>query len=201
VTGSSNVTLAGGMSGTGGLIMNGTDTLIVSANNSYSGGTTVSGGTLLIEHPNALGTGPLTITNTAKSQLQAGLTGPVQLSSLTIAGDATPTATLGVTDNNMVLDNGSLGTTDNATDYDLWSAGFAHQGSLLSDGNAIPAPADVHAVPEPNALLLAAVGMLIVCQLRKAQKSEINSIRLSPGSDTGMHCQNDCNGRNDCYTR
>jgi autotransporter-associated beta strand protein len=110
VTGSSNLTLAGTVSGAGGINTSGTGTLTLSGNNSYAGGTTVSGGVLVVGHQNALGTGSLTINNAAKTQLQAGLTGPVQLPSLTIAGGTTPTATLDVTNNNLVLHNGNIST-------------------------------------------------------------------------------------------
>jgi hypothetical protein len=53
----------------------------------------------------------LTINSSATTQLQAGLTAPVQLPALTIAGGASPTATLDVTNNNMVVHNGDIGTT------------------------------------------------------------------------------------------
>jgi hypothetical protein len=50
----------------------------------------------------------LSINNTATAKLQAGLSAPVQLPSLTIAGGVTPTATLDVTNNNMVIHSGSI---------------------------------------------------------------------------------------------
>jgi autotransporter-associated beta strand protein len=112
VLGASNTTLAGAISGTGALVKSGSGTATVSGNNSYGGGTTVSGtGTLIVAHPNALGTASLTINTGAQAKLQAGLTAPVQLPSLTIAGGTTPTATLDVTNNNMVVHNGNITTT------------------------------------------------------------------------------------------
>jgi autotransporter-associated beta strand protein len=111
VTGTANTTLAGGLSGTGSLVKTGSGTLTVTGNNSYGGGTTVNGGMLVVGHVHALGTGGLTINNAAMTKLQAGLPSPVQLPTLSIAGGSTPTAKLDVTDNNMVLHNGSISTT------------------------------------------------------------------------------------------
>ncbi len=85
-----------------------TNTATLSGNNTYSGSTTVDDGTLIVAHKNGLGTGGLTINNTATTQLQAGLTGPVVLTSLSIAGGGSPTATLDITDNNMVVHNGDI---------------------------------------------------------------------------------------------
>ena len=49
-------TLSGTVSGTGSLIKSNTNTVVLSGNNTYSGGTTLSAGTLQIGHANALGT-------------------------------------------------------------------------------------------------------------------------------------------------
>jgi hypothetical protein len=73
----------------------------------------------------------------------------------------------GFTDAGLAATNGWLygdfdfsGTVDNTTDYDLWSTGFAHQGGPLSGGSsAAPAQASVQPVPEPSALILAAIGL------------------------------------------
>ncbi len=110
VTGSSNATLAGIVSGTGRLVKSGVGTLTASGNNSYSGGTTVSAGTLVVGHVNGLGTGGLTINSNSTTRLQANLGGPVQLSSLSVAGDTAPTGTLDITDNNLIVHNGNLAT-------------------------------------------------------------------------------------------
>ena len=92
------------------MIKTGAGTQTLSGNNTYTGGTTVTTGTLIAGHVNALGTGGLTINNTATAKLQAGLSGPVQLPSLTIAGGVSPTATLDITDNNLIVHNGNLAT-------------------------------------------------------------------------------------------
>ena len=110
VAGSFNTTLAGAVSGGGGLVKSGAGTLTISGNNSYSGSTTVGGGNLIVGHVHALGSGGLTINDSAKTTLQSGLSAPVQLPSLTIAGGASPTATLDITNNNLIVHNGNLAT-------------------------------------------------------------------------------------------
>jgi fibronectin-binding autotransporter adhesin len=107
---SHNITINSPLVGGGALIKTGGGTLTLAGNNTYSGGTTVNTGKVLVAHVNGLGTGGLTINSAATTQLQAGLTAPVQLPSLSIAGDATPTGTLDVSDNNMVIHNGNITT-------------------------------------------------------------------------------------------
>ena len=51
----------GGITGGGALVKNGTRTLTISTNNSFSGGTTLNAGTLNVNNNGALGVGALTI--------------------------------------------------------------------------------------------------------------------------------------------
>jgi len=67
VLGSNNTTLSGVVSGLGGLTKNSSSTLTLSGNNSYSGGTTITAGTLLVGHDKALGTGTLRFGGTIAS--------------------------------------------------------------------------------------------------------------------------------------
>ena len=79
-----------------GAITNGSNVVSVIKSNSstwtlfgdsaYTGGTTVNAGTLVANHPHALGNGALAINGSATARLAAGLSAPVQLPSLTIAG-------------------------------------------------------------------------------------------------------------------
>jgi len=60
-------TLAGSIGGIGGLTKIGTGILELSGNNSYGGGTTISGGALQANQSTALGTGAVTFTGTAST--------------------------------------------------------------------------------------------------------------------------------------
>ena len=62
MTGTSNTTLAGTLSGAGALAKIRAGTLVLSGNNSYSGGTTLSNGTLQLGHNNGLGSATAGIT-------------------------------------------------------------------------------------------------------------------------------------------
>ncbi len=135
VTGASNTTLAGIVSGSGGLVKAGVGTLTASGNNNYAGGTTVNDGTLVVGHVNALGSGGLAINSTATTQLQAGLSGPVQLPTLSIAGGSSPTATLDITDNNMIVHNGDLSALTAQAKAGL-SGGFDWNGTGLTSTTA-----------------------------------------------------------------
>ena len=67
VVGSNNTTISGVVSGLGGLTKNSSSTLTLSGNNSYSGGTTITAGTLLVGHDKALGNGTLRFGGTIAS--------------------------------------------------------------------------------------------------------------------------------------
>ena len=67
VLGSNNTTMSGVVSGLGGLTKNSSSTLTLSGNNSYSGGTTITAGTLLVGHDKALGTGTIRFGGTIAS--------------------------------------------------------------------------------------------------------------------------------------
>ena len=132
--------------GTVSLIKTGAGTQTLSGNNSYSGGTTVTTGTLMAGHVNALGTGGLTINGTAQTTLQAGLSGPVQLPSLTIAGGVSPTATLDITDNNLIVHNGNLATMTAQAASGLNINGALWTGAGITSSTAAADADPLHAV-------------------------------------------------------
>jgi autotransporter-associated beta strand protein len=111
-------------------------TWTLSAGNSYSGGTAVNAGTLVVGHANGLGTGALTINNTATAKLTAGVSAPVQLPGLTIAGGTSPTATLDVTNNNLVIHNGNVTTTLAQLRSGLNSSGALWTGAGITSSTA-----------------------------------------------------------------
>jgi hypothetical protein len=63
------------------------------------------------------------------------------------------------------------GVVDNTTDYDLWSTGFAHQGGALAGGSPTNVSStglsDVQSVPEPSALVMAALGFIAIARIAR----------------------------------
>ena len=80
------MTCSGAISGTGGLTKTGNDTLVLSATNSYSGPTSVNGGTLRCDVTDALGGGAVSISSGAKLNLNHA--GTKIVASLTLGGVA-----------------------------------------------------------------------------------------------------------------
>ncbi len=65
-SGNTTITVSGVMSGTGGQVLKqNANVLVLTGNNSYTGGTEISGGTLRIGHDNALGTGTYRMTGSS----------------------------------------------------------------------------------------------------------------------------------------
>jgi fibronectin-binding autotransporter adhesin len=119
--GSSSVSVSGIVSGTGTVTQSGTGNTTLSAVNTYSGGTTLTTGTLTANNNTALGTGGLTInggtlastngstiSNTVTLQGNAGLSGITSSGTLTQTGgsdtltmaSATQSGTVNLSDNN-----------------------------------------------------------------------------------------------------
>ncbi len=116
------------IAGSGNVVKSGADTLTLSGSNSYTGGTTISGGTLVASNVEALGTGD--VTNNATLELNTGGdfinniggTGRVEKSgddTLTLSGSNTYTGGTLINGGTLVASNvEALGTgdvTDNAT--------------------------------------------------------------------------------------
>ncbi len=74
VSGSNALALSGVVSGTAGLLKDGSGTLTLSGNNTYQGGITLSAGTLAVGHAQALGTGRVDVTGSASLQSTSALT-------------------------------------------------------------------------------------------------------------------------------
>jgi fibronectin-binding autotransporter adhesin len=84
----------------------GTNTLTLSAANTHTGGTSVAAGTLVAGHPQALGTGQLSVANAATAQIQPGLSTALTVSSVSTTG----TGKLDITNNAAVIKNSTLAT-------------------------------------------------------------------------------------------
>ncbi len=79
--------------------MAGLNTLFLTGNSTYTGGTTVNSGSVVVSNGHALGTGPLTI-NAGTVTANPGLTAAIHQSNLTIASGAL----LQMNDNDIIVD-------------------------------------------------------------------------------------------------
>ena len=97
-TGSANLEVSGGISGSGSITKTGDGTVVLTGNNSYTGGTTVSGGKLVAGSANALGIGDVLVNNGGALELTSSLTSisgnlTVNDGTLTFAGPENLTTT------------------------------------------------------------------------------------------------------------
>ncbi|OZU11529.1 fibronectin-binding autotransporter adhesin ShdA [Salmonella enterica subsp. enterica serovar Altendorf] len=107
------------LSGSGSLVKTGTGELTLSGDNDYSGGTTISGGTLKADHADSLGTGAIAnsgVLQVGEGELENTLSGSGSLvktgsGELTLSGDNDYSGGTIISDGTLIADNAdSLGT-------------------------------------------------------------------------------------------
>ncbi|EEI9690127.1 fibronectin-binding autotransporter adhesin ShdA [Salmonella enterica subsp. enterica serovar Hillingdon] len=107
------------LSGSGSLVKTGTGELTLSGDNDYSGGTTISGGTLTADHADSLGTGAIAnsgVLQVGEGELENTLSGSGSLvktgsGELTLSGDNDYSGGTIISDGTLIADNAdSLGT-------------------------------------------------------------------------------------------
>ncbi|HAF2723690.1 TPA: fibronectin-binding autotransporter adhesin ShdA [Salmonella enterica] len=114
-------TLDNNVTGGGQIIKSGSDELIVTGDNSYSGGTTISGGTLTADHADSLGTGTIAnsgVLQVGEGELENTLSGSGSLvktgtGELTLSGDNTYSGGTTISGGTLTADHAdSLGSGD-----------------------------------------------------------------------------------------
>jgi autotransporter-associated beta strand protein len=107
--GSGNSTAGAVISGTGALTLAGSGTVSLAGNNTYSGGTSVSKGSLLVNNSSGSGTGPGPVTVAGGATLGGGgeIGGPVTINSGGILAPGNPVGTLTV-GNNFTAASGAI---------------------------------------------------------------------------------------------
>ncbi|MCR2566843.1 fibronectin-binding autotransporter adhesin ShdA [Salmonella enterica] len=112
-------TLDNNVTGEGQIVKSGSDELIVTGDNTYSGGTTISGGTLTVDHADSLGTGTIAnsgVLKVGEGELENTLSGTGSLvktgtGELTLSGDNSYSGGTTITGGTLTADNAdSLGT-------------------------------------------------------------------------------------------
>ncbi len=112
-------TLDNNVTGEGQIVKSGSDELIVTGDNDYSGGTTISGGTLTVDHADSLGSGDIAnsgVLQVGEGELKNTLSGSGSLvktgsGELTLSGDNGYSGGTTITGGTLIADNAdSLGT-------------------------------------------------------------------------------------------
>ncbi len=112
-------TLDNNVTGEGQIVKSGSDELIVTGDNNYSGGTTISGGTLTVDHADSLGSGDIAnsgVLKVGEGELENTLSGSGSLmktgtGELTLSGDNGYSGGTTITGGTLIADNAdSLGT-------------------------------------------------------------------------------------------
>ncbi|EBV1473234.1 fibronectin-binding autotransporter adhesin ShdA [Salmonella enterica] len=112
-------TLDNNVTGEGQIVKSGSDELIVTGDNNYSGGTTISDGTLIADNADSLGTGAVAnsgVLQVGEGELENTLSGTGSLvktgtGELTLSGDNSYSGGTTITDGTLIADNAdSLGT-------------------------------------------------------------------------------------------
>ncbi|EAM3602187.1 fibronectin-binding autotransporter adhesin ShdA [Salmonella enterica subsp. enterica serovar Typhimurium] len=129
----SQVTLDNNVTGEGQIVKSGSDELIVTGDNNYSGGTTISGGTLTADHADSLGTGAVAnsgVLQVGEGELENTLSGSGSLvktgtGELTLGGDNSYSGATTITDGTLIAANVNA----------LGSGNIDNSGTLILDAN------------------------------------------------------------------
>lgn len=135
------------LSGTGSLVKTGTGELTLNGDNDYSGGTTITGGTLTADHADSLGTGTIAnngVLQVGEGELENTLFGSGSLvktgtGELTLSGDNSYSGTTTITDGTLIAANVNAlggGDVDNAGTLKLDAEGEFNLANVTTQSGA-----------------------------------------------------------------
>ncbi|MJY56840.1 fibronectin-binding autotransporter adhesin ShdA [Salmonella enterica subsp. enterica] len=135
------------LSGSGSLVKTGTGELTLSGDNDYSGGTTITGGTLTADHADSLGTGAIAnsgVLQVGEGELENTLSGSGSLvktgtGELTLSGDNSYSGTTTITDGTLIAANVNAlggGDVDNAGTLKLDAEGEFNLANVTTQSGA-----------------------------------------------------------------
>ncbi|EBY0372055.1 autotransporter outer membrane beta-barrel domain-containing protein [Salmonella enterica subsp. enterica serovar Toulon] len=140
-------TLDNNVTGGGQIVKSGSDELIVTGDNTYSGGTTITGGTLTADHADSLGTGTIAnsgVLQVGEGELENMLSGSGSLvktgaGELTLSGDNSYSGGTTISDGTLIAANVNAlggGDVDNAGTLVLDANGTVATGSITTHDDA-----------------------------------------------------------------
>jgi fibronectin-binding autotransporter adhesin len=184
------------LTGSNALVVNGPGTVVLFSGNSYTGGTTLTGGLLNINDDTALGTAPASpgtnITFAASATLQSGISG-LTLSAnrgIVLANGAAATFDTngnGLTIGGTISGSGSITAIGNSTltlaNTESYSGSTTVSGAQLTLDFTQPTSPTNNIVPSGSALTLAAGTLNMLGNSATANSQQFNGTLLSSGAD------------------
>ncbi len=175
-------TLDNNVTGGGQIVKSGSDDLIVTGDNNYSGGTTITGGTLTADHADSLGSGDIDnsgVLKVGEGELKNTLSGSGSLvktgtGELTLSGDNTYSGGTTISDGTLIAANVNA----------LGSGNIDNSGTLMLDANGAFELANV-TTHSGATTALAAGSTLYASQLTQENGSTL-SIDLGAATDDAM---------------
>ncbi len=175
-------TLDNNVTGGGQIVKSGSDDLIVTGDNNYSGGTTITGGTLTADHADSLGSGDIDnsgVLKVGEGELKNTLSGSGSLvktgtGELTLSGDNTYSGDTTIADGTLIAANVNA----------LGSGNIDNSGTLMLDANGAFELANV-TTHSGATTALAAGSTLYASQLTQENGSTL-SIDLGAATDDAM---------------
>ncbi len=168
--GGGKLTFTPNLTGARSLVVGGPGTVVLTGSNTYTGSTTVNGGTLKVSSPSSIPGGNL---NVGSNLAAFGLSAPTLVLSDT-------TSTLGSDLSGLPVISSDTAGTDPSSGLSALN--------VFSGNPAAGASADVNAVPEPCTLALAAVGCALLCGVARRARLQ-RALSAERGRSVQLHSE------------